>query len=283
MTKAVGIKITPVTPRIGAVIEGVDFTQPLSDDVFDVVHEAWMNHLVLFAFGPALTPAQHLALGERFGPLHIHPAAPYAFDNPALMKIHTDASSARNNGESWHSDVSADLEPPMASILQIHQTPSHGGDTLWANMYLAFEALSDPMQRMLEGLSALHSANYDGFYGSHVPQRENPVATHPVVRTHPVTGRSALFVNGGFTKRIQGLTQGESDALLGYLFEHVKNPNFHCRFQWRPNALAIWDNRCTQHMAVWDYYPETRSGIRVTIKGDQPFFKPRGIESQGVS
>ena len=282
MNSRSNLKITPLTPRIGAVVEGVDFTKPLPDAMFDEIHEAWMNHLVLFAHGPALTPEQHLSLGERFGPLHIHPAAPYAFGNPALMQIHTDASSKRNNGEGWHSDVSADLEPPMASILQIHQTPSYGGDTLWANMYLAFEMLSDPMQRMLEGLSAIHSANYDGYYGDHQPQRENPVATHPVVRTHPVTGRSALFVNSGFTKRIEGLTKGESDALLGYLFEHIKNPNFHCRFQWRKNAIAIWDNRCTQHMAVWDYYPETRSGIRVTIKGDQPFFKPRNGEGSNA-
>ena len=265
--------IRPITPRIGALIEGLDLTRPLDDEQFEWLHQAWMNHLVLFFEGPRLTSSEHLALGERFGELHIHPAAPFVADNPALMRIHTDASSKRNNGEGWHSDVSADEEPPMASILQIHETPSSGGDTLWANMYQAFEALSDPMQRMLEGLEAVHTANYDGFYGDHAPQRANPEATHPVVRTHPVTGRPVLFVNSGFTKRIKGLTAGESQALLSYLFEHVKNPNFHCRFSWQPNALAIWDNRCTQHMAVWDYFPETRSGVRVTVNGDKPFLK----------
>ena len=131
--------------------------------------------------------------------------------------------------------------------------------------------LTPSSNTVLEPLTAVHTSDYTGYYGDHQPQRANPSAEHPVIRRHPVTGRKALFVNGGFTKRIKGVTRGESDALLRYLFEHVKNPNFHCRFQWQPNSVAIWDNRCTQHMAVWDYYPETRSGIRVTVKGDRPF------------
>ena len=159
----------------------------------------------------------------------------------------------------------------MASILHIHKTPKQGGDTLWANMYEAYEALSDTFKDMLDPLTAVHQADYSGYYGGHQPQRENPSAEHPVIRTHPVTKKKVLFVNGGFTRRIKGLTRAESDALLGHLFEHVKNPNFHCRFQWQPDSVAIWDNRCTQHMAVWDYFPETRSGIRVTVKGDKPF------------
>ena len=159
----------------------------------------------------------------------------------------------------------------MASILHMHRTPSNGGDTLWANMYDAYEALSQPMRDFLETLTAFHSLNYTGVYGDHKPQRENPQAEHPVIRVHPVTRRRALYVNSGFTKRIRGVSRVESDALLQMLFEHVKNPNFHCRFKWYPDSVALWDNRCTQHMAVWDYYPETRSGIRVTVKGDKPF------------
>lgn len=265
------IEVEPLTPRIGAIIHGADLTRTLTDEMFSEIHDAWMNHLVLFFRDQQMMPEQHLELGKRFGELHIHPAAPYAGDNPALMKIHTDKDSFRNNGEGWHSDVSADEEPPMASILHIHQTPPRGGDTLWANMYAAYEALSEPMRKMLDTLTAVHMADYTGFYGDHEPQRENPRAEHPVIRTHPVTGKKALFVNSGFTKRINGLTRQESDGLLKILFEHVKNPNFHCRFQWQPNSVALWDNRCTQHMAVWDYYPETRSGIRVTVKGDRPF------------
>jgi taurine dioxygenase len=263
-------EIEPLTPRIGATITGLDLSIKMPDDTFQALHRAWMDHLVLFFPGQQLTHEQHLALGERFGPLHVHPAAPYVADNPALMKIHADENSHRNNGEGWHSDVSADLEPPMASILYINVTPSQGGDTLWANMYEAYNALSEPIKKLLGDLTAIHAADYSGFYGDHPSQRDNPSAEHPVIRTHPVTGKKALFVNSGFTKRIKGLTKHESDTLLNMLFEHVKNPNFQCRLQWKPNTIAMWDNRCTQHMAVWDYFPETRSGVRVTVKGDKP-------------
>ena len=159
----------------------------------------------------------------------------------------------------------------MASILHLHTVPSHGGDTLFANMYAAYDALSETMRAFLDPLTALHRADYTGTYGDHPPQREFPQATHPVIRTHPVTGRKALFVNGGFTKTINGLSGAENKALLGFLLDHVQNPAFQCRFQWQPHSVAMWDNRCTQHLAIWDYYPETRSGIRVTVKGDRPF------------
>ncbi len=265
------IEIEPLTPCIGAIIHGADLTQPLTDELFDEIHSAWMDKMVLFFRDQPMSPEQHLALGRRFGELHVHPAAPFVNDDPALMKIHTDENSHRNNGEGWHSDVSADEEPPMASILHIHETPTEGGDTLWANMYEAYEALSDTFKRFLDPLTAIHAADYGGFYGDHKPQRDNPSSEHPVIRTHPVTKRKGLFVNSGFTKRIKGMSREESNAVLALLFEHVKNPNFHCRFRWKPDSVAIWDNRCTQHMAVWDYYPESRSGIRVTVKGDKPF------------
>ena len=265
------IEVEPLTPAIGAVVHGVDLAQPLTDAAFGELHDAWMRHLVLFMHDQRMTPEQHLAFGRRFGELHIHPAAPYAHGDPALMVIHTDETSRRNNGSGWHSDVSADEEPPLGSILHLHRLPSHGGDTLFANMYAAYDALSEPMRALLDGLSARHESDYTGFYGDHAPQREFPRATHPVIRTHPVTGRKALFVNAGFTRQIEGVSRRESKALLGLLFEHIKNPAFHCRFQWRPYSLAMWDNRCVQHMAVWDYHPQTRSGLRVTVKGDRPF------------
>jgi len=264
------LEIESLTPRIGAIIHGADLTQDISDEDFSEIYDAWLQHLVIFFRRQSMSPEQHLAFGRRFGELHVHPAAPYANDNPALMMIHADETSTRNNGSGWHSDVSADEEPPMASILHIHQTPSSGGDTLWANMYEAYDALSEPIKSLLNSLTAIHQADYTGFYGDHEPQRQSPRAEHPVIRTHPVTGRKALFVNSGFTKRIKGVNQSESRYLLDMLFDHVKNPNFHCRFQWQPDSVALWDNRCTQHMAVWDYYPETRSGIRVTVKGDKP-------------
>ena len=264
------IKVTPLTPTIGATISGVDLSQPLSDEVFSEVRQAWFKHLVLFFRDQAISNQQHIAFGESFGALHIHPAAPYLDNNPALMKIHADETSSRNNGEDWHTDVSADEQPPMASILRITRTPLQGGDTLWSNMYAAFDALSPTMQALLMPLEAEHAADYSGFYGEHPPQRQSPSAIHPVIRLHPETKLPALYVNKGFTKRICGLTNIESKEVLSMLFDHIKNPNFQCRFQWQRDSMALWDHRCTQHMAVWDYFPETRSGVRVTIKGERP-------------
>lgn len=264
------IQVEPLTARIGAMVSGVDLREPLTDAVFAEIERAWLEHLVIFFRDQPLSPEQHLALGRRFGELHIHPAAPYAHDTPELMVIRTDANSHRVNGEGWHSDVSADLEPPSGSILHLHEVPPLGGDTAWSSMYAAYEALSAPMQALLEPLTAHHVADYTGNYGDHTPQRESPRAVHPVIRVHPRTGRKALYVNEGFTRRIVELSRPESRALLSFLFDHVKNINFQCRFRWEANSIAIWDNRCTQHMAVWDYYPESRGGIRVTIKGDRP-------------
>ena len=169
--------------------------------------------------------------------------------------------------------MSADEEPPLGTILHLHQVPPQGGDTLWANMYAAYAALSPSLQALLERLTAQHAADYTGVYGDHPPQREFPRAVHPVVRTHPVTRRKALFVNSSFTKRIQELSVHESRALLDFLFEHVKHPAFQCRFHWEAGSVAMWDNRCTQHLAVWDYYPDTRRGLRVTVQGDRPFLE----------
>ena len=265
------LTVEPLTPTIGAVVHGVDLREVASNaELFSEIHGLWMEHLVLFFRDQKMTPDEHLALGECFGPLHIHPAAPFENGNPALMRIHADETSHRNNGEVWHSDVSADEKPPMASILRIHQVPKSGGDTLWANMYRVFDSFSDKMQYFLTGLRAEHRADYTGFYRDHEPQRSNPHCVHPVVRTHPVTKRNALFVNSGFTRNILGLTELESRSILKLLFERVRDPVFHCRFRWQKNSVAMWDNRCTQHMALWDYFPETRSGLRVTIVGAKP-------------
>ena len=269
MTAFEHIRVEPLTPTIGAIVHGVDLAK-LNEAIFAEIHAAWMQHLVLFFREQKLTPDAHLAFGRRLGPLHVHPAAPYAHQNPELIVIHTDKDSFRNNGAGWHSDVSADEKPPMASVLHLHQVPERGGDTLFTSMYAAYEALSDTMQTFLAELTAEHVSNYAGTYGDHKPQREFPHATHPVIRTHPITGRKALFVNRGFTREINGLSATESRALLDFLFEHAANPAFQCRFQWEADSVAMWDNRCTQHLAIWDYYPETRSGLRVTVTGDRP-------------
>ena len=161
----------------------------------------------------------------------------------------------------------------MGSILRIHTLPDIGGDTLFANMYAAYDALSAPMRKMLDGLTAVHDGEllYRGRYTSADAGRVYPKATHPVIRTHPVTGKKALFVNSFFTSHIVELSRAESDAMLAFLFRHIETPEFACRFRWEKDSVAFWDNRSTQHHALWDYYPATRSGTRVTIQGDKPF------------
>lgn len=267
------IIVRKLTPVIGAEIFGVDLARPLGNHAFQVVHDALMENLVVFFRDQSMDHAQQKAFGARFGALHVHPAAPSVPDHPEVMLIHADANSKFVNGESWHSDVSCEAEPPMGSILHMRTLPDVGGDTLFANMYAAWDALSAPMRGMLEGLTALHDgeALYRGRYGTDDRGRTYPCAEHPVARTHPVTGRKALFVNSFFTTRINGVTKAESEALLAFLFRHIEVPEFQCRFRWAKDSVAFWDNRAAQHHALWDYFPHTRSGTRVTVKGDAPY------------
>ncbi len=269
------IRVCKLTPSIGAEIAGVDLAKEIAEDVFAEIEQAFAENLVIFFRDQPLTPEAHIAFGKRFGELHIHPAAPSEPGYPELMVIAADENSARANGEGWHSDVSCDAEPPLGSMLHIRTCPDIGGDTLFANMYLAYETLSDGMKRRLEGLYAVHDGEhvYRGLYANlGVKDRPTyPRSTHPVIRTHPVTGRKALFVNAGFTTHIADMPLDESDALLRYLFRHLAHPLFQCRFRWTANSLAFWDNRCTQHHAIWDYWPHRRYGNRVTIKGSKPF------------
>jgi taurine dioxygenase len=267
------IAVTKLTPIIGAEIGGVDLSRPLGNRALEEIHRALAEHLVIFFRDQRLTAEQHLGFGRLFGELHIHPAAPAEPGRPELMIIHADKDSPRANGEGWHSDVSCEPEPPMGSILHITTCPPEGGDTLFASMYAAYEALSDRMKRYLEGLSAIHDGEgYRGQYANYgiADKPSYPRAEHPIIRTHPVTGKKALYVNRGFTRRIVGISSDESDGILRYLYDHAENPLFQCRFRWRPYSIAFWDNRCVQHRAMWDYWPETRSGHRVTIRGDRP-------------
>jgi alpha-ketoglutarate-dependent taurine dioxygenase len=267
------IQIDKLTPIIGAEIDGIDLSQPLGNRQIDELHRALAENSVIFFRDQHLNEDQHLAFGRLFGDLHIHPAAPSAPGKPELMIIHADKDSPRANGEGWHSDVSCDTEPPMGSILYIRKCPPNGGDTLFASMYAAYDALSQRMKAYLDGLTAEHNGeHYRGQYANYgvADKPEYPRAEHPVVRTHPVTGKKALYVNKGFTRRIIGIPLDESAGILNYLYEHMANPLFQCRFRWRENSIAFWDNRCVQHHAMWDYWPHTRSGNRVTVKGDRP-------------
>jgi len=267
------IAIEKLTPIIGAEIDGIDLAQPLGNRQIDELHRALAENLVIFFRDQQLSEDQHLAFGRLFGELHIHPAAPSVAGKPELMIIHADKDSPRANGEGWHSDVSCDTAPPMGSILYIRKCPPYGGDTLFASMYAAYDALSDRMKTYLDWLTAEHSGDhYRGQYANYgiADKAEYPRAEHPVVRTHPVTGKKALYVNKGFTRRIIGIPLDESEGILDYLYEHMANPLFQCRFRWQENSIAFWDNRCVQHHAMWDYWPHTRSGNRVTVRGDRP-------------
>jgi taurine dioxygenase len=269
------IQVEKLTPHIGAEIGGVDLSRPLDERTFKEIHDALIEHQVIFFRDQEMTPEQHKAFGRLFGELHVHPAAPGPEGHPEILVVHADETSKHVAGEDWHSDVSCDPEPPLGSILYMHELPPVGGDTLFSSMYAAYDALSEPMKRLLEGCTARHEGEhvYRGRYGVKDEGKVFPRAQHPVIRTHPESGRKALFVNSVFTRRILQLSRAESDAVLQMLFRHVETPEFQCRFRWRRHSVAFWDNRCVQHHAMWDYYPQRRHGHRVTVKGDRPFYR----------
>jgi taurine dioxygenase len=270
------IEVTPISPIIGAEIGGVDISKPLGNQMFQEIHDALMEHQVIFFRDQEMTLDEHMTFGRLFGELHIHPAARKTAGHPEVITIHADERSKVVAGMRWHSDVSCDLEPPMGSILHLHQIPAVGGDTMFASMYAAHDALSEPIKKFIGGLEAWHeSAHVHRDRLGHKGELRDgedayPVSLHPVVRTHPVTGRKCLFVNENFTTRIDGLKPNESAALLQMLYDHIATPEFQCRFAWREKSVAFWDNRCAQHRTVWDYYPEVRHGYRVTVAGDRP-------------
>mgnify|MGYP003606757051 CR=1 FL=1 len=272
------IDVRKLTPTIGAEIFGVDLAQPLGNQQFDEVHRALMDNLVIFFRDQRMSIEDHKALGRRFGRLHVHPNAPIGLpEHREILVIKADENSRRVAGEEWHSDVSCDAEPPMGSILHLTEIPPDGGgDTLFANMYRAYETLSAPVRTMLDGLTAVHDSAKAHAFRSKAGDRADmsfPASEHPIVRTHPETGRQALYVSRGFTVRIPQLKRHESDAVLEMLYRHIETPELQCRFRWQPNSVAFWDNRCTQHHAMFDYFPHRRYGHRVTICGDKPMHK----------
>jgi taurine dioxygenase len=271
------ISIEPLNPVIGAEIRGLDLREELSGEDVRVVQDALNAHHVVFFRDQDITPEQHLAFGRRFGELHVHPSvrAKPRSEWTEILPVHADDKTKRVVGDKWHTDVSCDEKPPYASILHLTTVPATGGDTLFSSMHAAYEALSEPLKRFLEPLTATHDGapNYTDRArrdGQDASGRVHPKAVHPVIATHPKTKRKALYVNSIFTVRINELGERESREVLALLFEHVTRPDFQCRFRWRRNSIAFWDNRAVQHYAVWDYYPAVRSGRRVTIRGDRP-------------
>jgi len=261
---------------MGAEVRGLDLASGLTDAAYRAVRAALLEHQVLFFKEQSEIPAEvQVQIGKMFGEMHVHPAAPKMQGRPEVFEIHVTRDSKIANGEFWHSDVSCDETPPLGTMLQLHILPECGGDTLFASMYAAYEALSSPLKKMLAELSAEHASEhvYRGRYsdrGVDDSGKQYPKATHPIVRTHAETGRKALYVNRTFTTRIIGLERNESNALLEFLFDHCEQVDFQIRFRWEKHDLAFWDNRCAMHRAVWDYWPAERKGRRVTIKGDRP-------------
>lgn len=271
--------ISTLTPHLGAEVEGLDLSQPLGDKVLGDLHRAFADWGVLVFRDQHLDRDAHKAFGRYFGELHVHPMNYSRDSDPELLIVETTAKSPFTAGDGWHADVSCEKLPPLGSALYITQTPEcGGGDTLFADMYLAYEMLSPPMQSLLEGLTAVHDGAipYVGRYQSTPPEGGYPRNEHPVVTVHPNTGRKVLNINSAFTSHIRGLRRWESQSLLASLYDFIAStPNLHCRVSWEPNTLTLWDNRCTQHHAVWDYFPNSRYGERVSIISEQA---PRGVE-----
>ena len=271
-----GIKIQKYSPNLGAVITGVDLSKEINEDQFKDIHKAFLDNQVLFFQNQnEIAPEIHLKLGKLFGKLHVHPAAPSMPGYPEIFEIHAHKNSKVANGEFWHSDVSCDIEPPLGTMLQLHILPETGGDTMFSDMYSAYNELSDKYKSLLDGLIAIHESEhlYSGRYEDRGVNRDNiktPVANHPLIRTHPITGKKAIYVNRTFTTGIEGMNKNESSSILEFLFEHCEHVNFQIRYRWNKNDMAFWDNRCTMHRAIWDYWPNERKGRRVTIKGDKP-------------
>jgi taurine dioxygenase len=266
-----------VTPALGAEIDGLDLAEPLDDDGRDEILAALEQHLVLFFPDQHITPEQQLEFATRFGEVSVAPFGPKDAANPDITVL--DQLAPKGEGaDSWHADNTFMPEPPFASILRGERIPSLGGDTCWANTYLAYEGLSAPLREMLDGLYAIHDitkmllkAIEIGKSNANVAEMQErwPPFRHPVVRTNQNTGRKALFVNRNWTTRIDGLGERESADLLDLLFGQMLIADYQVRLRWSPGTVAFWDNRWVQHYAVPDY-SERRVMCRVTLAGDRP-------------
>jgi len=274
------IEVRPVTGGIGAEISGIDIGEKLSAAIVSELRQALLDHLVIFFRDQEITPEQQLAFVRHFGEPDIYPFVKGLDDYPQITPILKLPEETVNFGGIWHSDTVYQPEPPMGTVLYAKELPPSGGDTLFANQYQAYETLSEPLRNFLDRLTAINSAAKGSASktraervadsGTGLPE-EAMQAEHPVVRTHPETGRRALFVNIGHTVRFAGMTEEESVPILDFLYRHQIKPEFVCRFIWRPGSLAFWDNRCSQHYPVNDYHGHTRLLHRITLKGDRPY------------
>lgn len=276
------IEVIPQSPTIGAVLRGLDLARPLTPEAVGVVRQALLDWKVVFMRDQDITTEQHLDFARLFGELEVHPFSPHKPDFPEVLAIsHDEANPGTEN--IWHSDVTWRLEPSLGSVLRILDCPEVGGDTLFADMGAAYDGLPQRIKDKVEGRVARH--DFTGFrhrmkkrgvsdekLAEFDAQYPNP--EHPVIRTHPETGRKSIYVNRGFTQEIVGMDPDESRELLDILYAQAAYPEYQVRFQWEPNSIAFWDNRSCQHYAVSDYFPNVRRVERVTIIGDAPYYDP---------
>lgn len=275
------IDVRPIAGSCGAEIHGVDLNE-LSDAAFAEIKSAWLEHLVIFFRDQSLDDEALKAFGRRFAPLFRHPNFVPQDDQPDIVRVYTSPTDQRIVGEDWHADTTCMPEPPAGAVLYAVEVPPAGGDTLFANQYLAYETLSDGMKAALDGRTALHDDTRVAG-----PQAKNRItgrtsitrdddewrpteAMHPVFRTHPETGRKALFVNRSYTQHFDGMTNEESQPLLDFLEKHATRPEMTCRFRWEKGSVAVWDNRCLMHIAMHDYKGHWRRMHRVQMTGDRP-------------
>jgi taurine dioxygenase len=277
------IEVRPLSGALGAEITGVDLAQSLDNQTWSEIHQAFIEHLVLMFPGQPLEPDSQLAFARRFGPIGQVPYIKTMDAHPEIIEVRKEPQNTRNFGNGWHTDFTFQDRPPLATLLHAKEIPTYGGDTMFANMYLAYESLSAGMRTMLGGLTAIHCAlrHYGPTGGSITdPDTRAMIVTgsadaareveHPAVRMHPDSNRKCLFVNPSYTMRFKDMTEEESAPLLHYLFEHSVRPEFTCRYRWRPHTLTIWDNRCTQHYAINDYDGFRRLMHRITVEGERP-------------
>ena len=273
------LETLPLTPSVGAEVAGIDLAGNLSDGIIAWLSEQLVEHKVLFFREQHISVQQHITFARRFGELEVHPFSPQHRDHPEVLLLRNDREHPPYINV-WHSDVTWRQAPSLGSILRARKVPAVGGDTLFANMEAAYDGLDEGMKARLEGLIAVHD-NENFLAGMkargasdaevQAKREEFPPMRHPVVRTHPVSGRKSLYVNRAFTRSIEGMSEDAGHALLKTLFQTAWRPEVQCRFRWRPDSLAFWDNRAVQHYAAADYWPEERHMERVTIVGDAPF------------
>ena len=276
------LDVEPLAGAMGAVIHGVDLSGELSNQAFDEIHQAFLDHKAIFFHDQNLDPHQQIAFGRRFGPMGAYPFMEGLPEAPETFEILKTEDDKQNFGGAWHSDMSFTTIPPLGTMLYSLEMPEAGGDTLFANTALAYDALSDGMKDMLDGLIGIYSAALKSSGGRakrfEVNKSMNAKnmdqvdmeAEHPIVRTHPETGKKALYLGKGHTVRFKDMTEAESRTLINFLSEHCVRPEFTCRFAWGVGSLALWDNRCTLHFAVDDYPGQRRRMRRLTIEGDKP-------------